>query len=71
MTPDLRTMTLEQKAELARALLLDFEDHFKGHPIIRGMIGRLHARADTLRQALVDNGDVSALSVGGDKPEHP
>ncbi len=66
---DLTTMTLEQKAELARALLLDFEQEFSGHPVIRGMIGRLHARADALRLALVDNGNISALSVGGDKPE--
>lgn len=65
---DLTQLPNDSLVELTRNVVKEWHRRFDSHPIIGGMIKRLHQRGNVLEQALFDNGDISSLSVGGDKP---
>ncbi|WP_454760573.1 hypothetical protein [Caulobacter segnis] len=65
---DLTQLPTENLRDLTQQVIKEWERRFEGHPIILGMFRRLHQRGNVIEQALYDNGDISTLSVGGDKP---
>ena len=68
---DLTTLPNDGLRDLTQQVVKEWERRFAANPIIAGMFKRLHARTRIVETALYDNGDISALSVGGDKPEGP
>lgn len=67
MTPDLTQIPNDGLMDLTRRLIREWERRLAGHPVLLGMVRRLHSRGNVIEQALFDNGDITTLSDGGGK----
>lgn len=66
---DLTQLPNDGLRDLTQQVFREWERRLASNPILSGMLKRLHARTNVVETALYDNGDVTTLSGGTDKPD--